>query len=53
MLQRIRRFDGLLGTRLAWFEHGVAHEYYHCGQLALTARFMGVVPALTQRIRGG
>ncbi len=53
MLQHIRRFDGLPGTRLAWFEHGVAHEYYHCGQLALIARVMGVVPALTQRILGG
>jgi uncharacterized damage-inducible protein DinB len=53
MLQHVRRFDGLPGTRLAWFEHGVAHEYYHCGQLALTARVMGVVPALTQRILGG
>ncbi len=53
MLQHIHRFDGLPGTRLAWFEHGVAHEYYHCGQLALTARVMGVVPALTKRIYGG
>lgn len=53
MLQHIDRFDGLPGTRLAWFQHGVAHEYYHCGQLALTARLMGLVPALTQRIYGG
>lgn len=53
MLQHIHRFDGLPGTRLAWFEHGVAHEYYHCGQLALIARLMGAVPALTQRIHGG
>jgi len=53
MLQHIRRFDGLPGTRMAWFQHGVSHEYYHCGQLALCARLMGLVPALTQRIYGG
>jgi uncharacterized damage-inducible protein DinB len=52
MLQQIRRFDGQRGTRFAWFQHGVQHEYYHCGQLALIARVMGVVPALTKRIRG-
>lgn len=53
MLQRIRRFDGLRGTRLAWFNHSVAHEMYHRGQLALYARQMGLVPALTRRIQGG
>ena len=53
MLQTIRRFDGLPGTRLAWFNHHVAHEMYHRGQLALYARQMGHVPALTQRIHGG
>jgi len=53
MLQHIRRFDGKPGTRLAWFQHGVAHEYYHGGQLALVARLTGEVPALTQRIHGG
>ncbi len=53
MLQRIRRFDGKPGTRLAWFHHGVAHEYYHGGQIALIARLVGEVPALTQRIRNG
>ena len=52
MLQRIRRFDGLRGTRLAWFNHHVAHEYYHRGQLALYARQMDITPALTRRIRG-
>ena len=52
-LQMIRRFDGLNGTRLAWFHHGVAHEYYHCGQLALLARLRGNVPALTRRILAG
>lgn len=53
MLQYIRRFDGKPGTRLAWMNHGIAHEEYHRGQLALYARIMGLVPALTQLIRGG
>lgn len=53
MLQHIRRFDGKLGTRLAWMNHGIAHEEYHRGQLALYARFLGKVPALTQLIQGG
>ncbi len=53
MLERIRRFDGLRGTRLAWFQHLVAHEYYHRGQIALYARQMGIVPALTRRIQAG
>ncbi|HTY40483.1 MAG TPA: DinB family protein [Thermoanaerobaculia bacterium] len=53
MLQHVRRFDGKLGTRLAWMNHGIAHEEYHRGQLALYARLLGRVPALTQRIEGG
>ena len=52
MLQRIIRFDGEAGTRLAWMNHGVSHEDYHRGQLALYARLVGRVPALTQLIRG-
>jgi uncharacterized damage-inducible protein DinB len=52
MLQRIRRFDGEYGTRLAWMHHGIAHEEYHRGQLATYARAMGLVPALTRRIHG-
>lgn len=52
MLQLIRRFDGKMGTRLAWMNHGIAHEEYHRGQLALYARLLGRVPALTQRILG-
>ncbi len=50
MLQFIKRFDGNNGTRLAWMAHGIAHEEYHRGQLALYARLMGHVPALTQLI---
>lgn len=53
MLQNIRRFDGQMGTRLAWLNHGISHEEYHRGQLALYARLVGRVPALTKRIRGG
>lgn len=52
MLQLITRFDGEHGTRLAWMNHGIAHEEYHRGQLALYARLAGRVPALTQRIHG-
>jgi uncharacterized damage-inducible protein DinB len=52
MLQQIRRFDGEMGTRLAWMNHGISHEEYHRGQLALYARLLGRVPALTKRIRG-
>lgn len=52
MLQYIRRFDGKPGTRLAWMNHGIAHEEYHRGQVALYARTMDLVPALTKRIRG-
>jgi len=52
MLQHIRRFDGEMGTRLAWMQHGISHEEYHRGQLAMYARLMGRVPALTKRILG-
>lgn len=50
MLRPIRRFDGESWTRLAWMNHGIAHEEYHRGQLALYVRMLGRVPALTQRI---
>lgn len=53
LLQLITRFDGLPGTRLAWWNHGIAHEEYHRGQVALYARLMGIEPALTRLIRGG
>ncbi len=52
MLQLITRFDGERGTRLAWMNHGIAHEDYHRGQIALYARLVGRVPALTQLIYG-
>ena len=53
MLQTIRRFDGESGTRLAWLQHGIAHEEYHRGQLALYVRLLGRTPALTRLIEGG
>ncbi len=52
MLQLIRRFDGKMGTRLAWMHHGISHEEYHRGQIALCARLAGRTPALTKRIEG-
>jgi uncharacterized damage-inducible protein DinB len=52
MLQTIVRFDGQQGTRLAWMNHGIAHEMYHRGQFALYARLIGLEPALTRRIHG-
>jgi len=52
MLQRIRQFNGVPATRLSWMHHGVAHEEYHRGQLALYARLLGRVPALTKMIYG-
>lgn len=53
MLQYITRFDRKKGTRLAWFHHGIAHEMYHRGQLALVQRHLGITPALTKLIMGG
>ena len=52
MLQQIRQFNGEPATRLAWMHHGIAHEEYHRGQLALYARLVGRVPALTKLIEG-
>ena len=52
MMQFIARFDGEKGSRIAWMNHGISHEEYHRGQLALYARLVGKVPALTQLIYG-
>ncbi len=52
MLQFIIQFSGEPATRLSWLHHGIAHEEYHRGQLALYARLLGKVPALTQKIMG-
>lgn len=48
----IRAFDGSEMSRIAWLHHGIAHEMYHRGQIALSARIAGVTPALTRRIGG-
>lgn len=48
----IRRFDGKRWTRLTYLFYAASHEQYHCGQLAIYARSMGLVPALTQMIHG-
>jgi uncharacterized damage-inducible protein DinB len=53
MLQTIRQFNGEPAMRLVWMHHGIAHEEYHRGQLALYARLVGRVPALTKLIQGG
>jgi uncharacterized damage-inducible protein DinB len=52
MLQTIRQFNGQPATRLSWMHHGISHEEYHRGQLALYARLVGRVPALTKTIYG-
>jgi uncharacterized damage-inducible protein DinB len=52
MLQPIRQFNGVPARRIAWMHHGIAHEEYHRGQLALYARLVGVKPALTRLIEG-
>jgi len=53
MLQTIRQFNGQPAMRITWMHYGIAHEEYHRGQLALYARLVGRVPALTQLIHGG
>jgi uncharacterized damage-inducible protein DinB len=52
MLQQIVQFNGEKATRLSWMSHGIAHEEYHRGQIALYARLAGEVPALTKLIAG-
>lgn len=53
MLSPIRQFDGTCAARLTWMHHGIGHEEYHRGQLALYARLQGFVPALTRQIQAG
>jgi uncharacterized damage-inducible protein DinB len=52
MHQPIRRFDGERWSRLSWMHHGISHEMYHRGQVALCHRLLGRTPALTRRIAG-
>lgn len=51
MLGSMRGISGAPGTRLATLHFAVAHEFYHAGQIALCARAMGVIPALTKRFQ--
>ena len=50
--REIRQFNGVPASRLSWLCHGIAHEEYHRGQIALYARLFGEVPALTKQIHG-
>jgi uncharacterized damage-inducible protein DinB len=52
LLREIVQFNGEPATRLTWLNHAISHEEYHRGQLAVYARLMGRVPALTQLING-
>jgi uncharacterized damage-inducible protein DinB len=52
MMTQIRRFDGGSWSRLTYVYYAASHEDYHRGQLAIYARAMGLIPALTQRIHG-
>jgi len=52
LMEHIRQFNGENAIRLAWMHHGIAHEEYHRGQVALYARLFGETPALTKLIYG-
>jgi uncharacterized damage-inducible protein DinB len=52
LLRPITQFNAVPAARLSWMSHGVGHEEYHRGQLALYARLLGIVPALTKLIHG-
>ena len=52
LLQPIVQFNGEPASRLTWLHHAIAHEEYHRGQIALYARLLGHVPALTKLIDG-
>jgi hypothetical protein len=52
LMSPILQFNGEPAARLTWLHHAIGHEEYHRGQLALCARLLGHVPALTQLIEG-
>lgn len=52
LMQPIRQFNGEPARRLTWMHHGIGHEEYHRGQIALSARLLGYTPALTKLIHG-
>jgi uncharacterized damage-inducible protein DinB len=53
LMQPIVQFNGEPATRLTWLHHAIGHEEYHRGQIALYARLLGHLPALTRLIQGG
>lgn len=51
----LKTMPGIFGqpvTRFAAFDFAVQHEWYHRGQIAVYARTLGRVPALTQMLHG-
>jgi uncharacterized damage-inducible protein DinB len=52
-LDALRRSCDEDSERLGWMHHGIAHEEYHRGQIALCARLFGSTPALTRLIQSG
>lgn len=52
LMRPIRQFNGEPARRVSWMHHGIAHEEYHRGQIAMAARVLGHVPALTKLIHG-
>jgi uncharacterized damage-inducible protein DinB len=52
MMGPVTNFDGSTWSRMQWFYHSMTEEMYHRGQLVTYARLLGLVPALTQMIRG-
>lgn len=53
MMQTVTLHDGKQRTRLSILEQGISHEMYHRGQMALSARLLGIEPALTRELRLG
>lgn len=52
LVSPILQFNGEPAARLTWLHHAIGHEEYHRGQLALYARLLGHIPALTRLIEG-
>ena len=52
-LQTVTLYGGKVRTRLSIMQAYIQHEMYHRGQLALSARLLGLEPALTRELRLG
>jgi len=52
MMGPVTNFNGSTWSRIQWFFHSMTEEMYHRGQLVTYARLLGLVPALTQMIKG-